>query len=205
MLNLDPKDKVQYTPEEEQAIAALIANPEAKKGRELWDEKGPEDIFFGLKEKIRRHYLTIQRVRCVYCEAILERGSADIEHFAPKSKHIPFLYEPLNLTCSCPICNGVSKKGKRNTIDGKAVMPYENNTFKYVHPFLDDVDKEIKYRDPFKILFDRKRCTDKGNLTIDMFNWDTAQCKRKRIANLLYWTTDSGRRKMIADILRHKG
>lgn len=205
MLNLNPQNKVQYTPAEERAIASLIANPGAKKGKELWAEKGPQDIFVRLKEKIRRHYLTIQKVRCVYCETLLERGSSDIEHFAPKWRHIPFLYEPLNLTCSCPICNGVSKKGKRDTIDGTVVMPYENNAFKYVHPFLDDVDKEIKYRDPFRILFDRKRCSPKGNATIDMFNWDTAQCKKKRFLNLLIRTTDSERREMISDILGYKG
>lgn len=205
MLNLNPKDKVQYTSEEELAIATLIAHHGTKTGRELWAEKGPQDIFVGLKEKIRRHCLTIQKVRCVYCETLLERGSSDIEHFAPKWRHIPFLYEPLNLTCSCPICNGVSKKGKRDTIDGTVVMPYENNAFKYVHPFLDDVDKEIKYRGPFRILFDRERCSEKGNATIDMFNWDTTQCKMKRIANLFTRTTDSDRREMISEILRYKG
>lgn len=205
MLNLNPKDVVQYTPAQQQAIDVLLANRGNKKGGELWKEKGVDDIFVNIQKRIRKHSLVIQRVKCVYCETALEFGGAHIEHFAPKGKHPEFLYEPLNLSCSCPNCNGVAKKGDRETIDGQFEKNYTRNRFKYVHPYLDDVDKEIRYRDPFKLFYNREKCSEKGLRTIDMFHWDTIHARRKRFMNLLDRSTDKKRRKMIAEILGYKG
>ena len=39
--------------------------------------------------------------------------------------------------------NLVRPKLKRITIEGDVQTNYTDNEFKYVHPFLDDVDKEI--------------------------------------------------------------
>lgn len=205
MQNLNPNDAVKYTPDQEQAIGVLLANRGNKTGKELWDEKGVNDEYEDIKTSIKHHSLQIQRVRCVFCETQLEYGGVHIEHFAPKWKNPEFIYEPLNLSCSCPVCNGFMKKGKRLTIEGNAVMPYNNNQFLYVHPYLDDVNKEIKYRDPFGLYYDRGHCTKKGLKTIDMFHWDTLHARKKRFSNLLIWSAERARRKMIAEILGYKG
>lgn len=196
---------MQFTPAQKQAIDTLIANCGNKSGGELWEEHGPNDEFVEIKKSIMHHCLDIQRVKCVFCETLLEYGGVHIEHFAPKWKNKEFIYEPLNLSCSCPVCNGFMKKGKRLTIVGDTVLPYQNNQFKYVHPYLDDVDMEIKYRDPFHLYYDRNRCSQKGLRTIDMFHWDTLHARKKRFSNLLVRTTERGRRKMIAEILDYKG
>lgn len=196
---------MQYTPAQKQAIDTLIANCGNKSGGELWEEHGPNDEFVEIKKSIMHHCLDIQRVKCVFCETLLEYGGVHIEHFAPKWKNKEFIYEPLNLSCSCPVCNGFMKKGKRLTIVGDTMLPYQNNQFKYVHPYLDDVDMEIKYRDPFHLYYDRNRCSQKGLRTIDMFHWDTLHARKKRFSNLLVRTTERGRRKMIAEILDYKG
>lgn len=203
MQNLNPNDIVQYTPAQKQAIDVLIANSGNKSGGELWDENGPNDEFVEIKKSIKHHCLGMQRVKCVFCETLLVYGAAHIEHFAPKWKNKEFIYEPLNLSCSCPVCN--SLKGKRLTIEGDVVLPYQNNQFKYVHPYLDDVNMEIRYRDPFHLYYDRNRCSQKGLRTIDMFHWDTFHARKKRFSNLLVRTTERGRRKMIAEILDYKG
>lgn len=205
MLNLNPNDAVRYTPSQVRAIDALIANRGNRTGKALWDDKGANDEFVVIKKTIMRHSLNIQKVRCVFCETLLEYGGVHIEHFAPKWKSLEFVYEPLNLSCSCPVCNGFMKKGKRLTIEGDIVMPYQNNQFKYVHPYLDDVNREIRYRDPFRLYYDRDRCSQKGIRTIDMFHWDTIHARKKRFSNLLVRTTERSRRKMIAEILDYKG
>lgn len=205
MQNLNPNNAVKYTAEQEQAIQTLITNRGDRKGSELWDEEGPDNIFDKIKDDIRHHMLEVQNVRCAFCEMLFEYGGVHIEHFAPKWKHPRFLYEPLNLVCSCPICNGLSKKGKRDTIDGVANATYRQNVFKYVHPYLDDVDVEIRYRDPFRLYFDREHSSERGIATVDMFHWDTIHFRRKRIQSFFRLPmTSAARSKMIAEILDYK-
>ena len=207
MLNLDPNNTVHYNPDQEQAINTLINNRGNKKGKELWDDKGPNDIFVGIKKDIREHLLNTQKVRCAFCESLLEYGGVHIEHFAPKWKYPEFLYEPLNLVCSCPVCNGLSKKGIKNTIDDSLQIQsvYASNVFKYVHPYLDDVDAEIVYRDPLKIYLDMNRCSNRGKATIDLFHWNTVHARMKRFASrVLVFTTKKKRRVMIEEILNYR-
>ena len=189
MLNLDPNQAVQFTPEQQQDIDDLINNNPDKSGTQLWKVNGSGDKYKKIKTHIRAHYLEVQQLKCVYCEDLLDRGACHIEHFAPKGAHKRFLYEPLNLTCACPVCNGFAKKGEKETIDGEEVIPYDNNTFIYVHPFFDNVDNEIKYKDPLKTLVDRENSTDRGKATIDLFDWDTHIATLKRVRNLQVKTT----------------
>lgn len=204
MLNLNPNDAVTYTPEQRQAIEDLMANRGSKKGKELWEETGADDVLKKTKDSIRTHLLNVQKVRCAYCECILGFGITQIEHFAPKWKFAEYLYEPLNLVCSCSDCNSLPKKGKRITIKGDARPVYTDNEFKYVHPFLDNVDKEIKYRTLFRIRIDYEHCTEKGRATVDMFHWNTTHAEMKRFQNLLVRTTSRSRRKIIEEILDFK-
>jgi uncharacterized protein (TIGR02646 family) len=204
MLNLDLNNAVKYTQEQELAIDRLISNRGGRTGADLWAEKGPDDIYVHAKERIKAHCLEIQKVRCAFCETILEYGGVQIEHFAHKGKYQQFLYEPLNLVCSCPVCNGFAKKGARNTIKGDVKANYVENEFKYVHPYLDNPSNEIKYRDIFGLRVDREQSTEKGKATIDMFHWDNFHSAVKRLSNLIVRPTSPQRRKMIAEILNHK-
>ena len=192
MLNLDPNQAVQFTPEQQQDIEDLFNNYPDKNGTQLWKVNGAGDKYKKIKQHIRAHYLEEQQLKCVYCEDLLDYGGCHIEHFAPKGAHRRFLYEPLNLTCACPVCNGIAKKGEKETINGEEVIPYEDNIFKYVHPFLDNVDNEIIYEDPLKTKVDRENSTDRGKDTIDMFHWDTEIARIKRIRNLQIKTTKEG-------------
>lgn len=201
MLNLDRNQAVQFTQEQQQEIDDLFNNYPDKSGIQLWAVNGSGDKYKKIKTHIRAHYLEVQELKCVYCEDLLDRGGCHIEHFAPKGKHKHFLYEPLNLTCACPICNGFAKKGEKETIEGSEVIPYENNHFKYVHPFLDNVDDEIKYKDELKTLIDRDNSTERGRATIDLFNWDSDISTIKRVRNLQVKTTKEERRIMISEIL----
>lgn len=204
MLNLNPNDAVTYTPEQRQAIEDLMSNRGSKTGKELWEETGADDVLKKTKDSIRTHLLNVQKVRCAYCECILGFGITQIEHFAPKWKFAEYLYEPLNLVCSCSDCNSLPKKGRRITIKGDARPVYTDNEFKYVHPFLDNVDKEIKYRTLFRIRIDYEHCSEKGRATVDMFHWNTTHAEMKRFQNLLVRTTSRSRRKIIEEILDFK-
>ena len=80
MLNLNPNDAVRYTPSQARAIDTLIANRGNRTGKELWDDKGTNDEFVVIKKTIMRHSLNIQRVRCVFCETLLEYGGVAAFH-----------------------------------------------------------------------------------------------------------------------------
>ncbi len=201
MLNLKQNEAVKYTPAQKLSIDNLINNNPGKNGTELWKVDGPNKEFVKIKEHIRTHYKKIQKLRCVYCERLLVYGDDQIEHFVPKKNHKRFLYEPLNLTCSCCVCNNFSNKGIKETIEGNEVMPYEENTFKYVHPFLNDVDKEIRYKDPFKLFIDKEHSTPKGKKTIEMFHWDNDVAASNRLVNRLSWCLSPKRRRLFEKIL----
>lgn len=204
MQNLKPKDAVKFTEEEIRNIDILFKNNPEKSGTDLWKEDGPNQEYVKIKKHIREHYLELQHVRCVFCERVLVYGDVQIEHFAPKGRHRRFLYEPLNLTCSCTVCNNFSNKGAKDTINGNEEPLYRDNSFKYVHPFLHDVDEHIKYRGLFNLFIDYERSSDIGKATIKMFHWDTTSATKRRFANLLYWSTDKQRRKMISEILNYE-
>ena len=201
MLNLDKNNPVRYTPEQQLAIDSLLASRDTKTGKEMWEEKGPNCIFDDIKQDIRIHALSVQRIRCVYCETQLVYGGQQIDHFADKKRYPQFLYEPLNLVLSCPVCNGLSIKGTKDTIDGLPNPDYKRNSFKYVHPYLDDVTEEIKFRDPLHIFLDYNHCSRKGKDTVDLFHLNTTTARKKRFSNLLTFSTKTSRRKMISEIL----
>lgn len=129
MLNLDPNDVVTYTDKQQQAIDELIDNRGERTGQQLWEVKGDNAIFDDIKNVIRHHCLKIQRVKCAYCETLFDTGSVEIEHYAHKAKYPQFLYEPLNLLCSCHICNSFAKKGTNDTIKGTVRPCYTDNEF----------------------------------------------------------------------------
>lgn len=204
MLNLDRNNAVSYTDDQQAAIDNLINNCGTRTGRELWADNGPGDILVKAKENIITHCLKIQNMRCAYCETLFGYGEPQIEHFANKGRYRKFLYEPQNLVCSCPVCNGFAKKGAKNTIKGPVKVKYADNDFLYVHPYFDDPSKEIKYKDVFKLRVDKDHSTEKGKKTIEMFHWDTYHATLKRLSNLVVRPFLAKRQELMSEILNYK-
>lgn len=165
MLNLN--NPVSFTADEQNHISNIL-KPLGKEGWNKNDHKTK-----AIKHKISAYTLQNQQCRCAYCERLLERGGVQIEHIAPKDSNGNFCYEPYNLVSACGICNSITNKGANDTILPPKSNNYISNEFKIVHPYIDDPDEHIKYKDPGRTVFDKATCSQKGLDTIDLFNWDT--------------------------------
>lgn len=98
------------------------------------------------KEELLECMLVNQNNRCAYCGLSLRRNLIDREHFASKAKHKSFTFEPLNLIASCAYCNQ-RLKGSKDIIVLPAKAKYQDNTFKILHPYLDDIEQYFTFED----------------------------------------------------------
>ena len=171
MLNLNTP--IVLTEEEKKLVTRIMAVKEgekAKSGTELWGISTNE--VKALKGRISKWTLTEQKCRCSYCERLLEQGTSFIEHFVPKSIHREFVFEPENLVSACGRCNCTGIKGSKETLELPLKPVYRDNTFTIIHPYIDDVDKDIVFTDDTRTVFDKEHCSKKGLHTIDFFQWD---------------------------------
>lgn len=186
--------------EEEKAFIDAILKPLGKDG---WDDTTP--VTKAIKHHISKHTIEAQGGRCAYCEKVLAKGDVEIEHIAPKKHYGEFIYEPYNLVSSCGCCNASVNKGQTKTIvDPVNKAAYEQNTFSIVHPYFDNPDDHIKYNDPERIYFNEDNCTEKGEATIKLFNWNEywAIAKRFEIASTRNFPIDV--LKLAAEIATYK-
>ena len=98
------------------------------------------------KKELLECMLTNQNHRCAYCGLSLRMNLVDREHFASKAKYKCFTFEPLNLIASCAYCNRILKRTK-DIIMSPAKAGYQDNTFKILHPYLDDIDLYFTFED----------------------------------------------------------
>ena len=106
-----------------------------------------------LRRVVREHYRNTQRLKCAYCLGPISDKAVDgapIEHIAPKSLHLQFIFEPRNLCVICPECNFIKLNQETlNQIDDplKKIKtkryPRSSKSFKIVHPHLDDYSEHI--------------------------------------------------------------
>jgi uncharacterized protein (TIGR02646 family) len=194
MLNLDKSSAVQFSEEEISHILSISHN---------WNDR--QDKTKHIKHKISKHTLDIQNCKCAYCEELLLKGGVEVEHIANKAVYIAFTFEPLNLVSSCKSCNSTVNKGAKDTIQTYNSV-YERCVFLIVHPFLDNPDEHILYKDKNKIVFDTNKCTRKGIFTIELFNWEEEWAKYQRIKNAVF--KEKGvpidKEKMIREISTYK-
>lgn len=139
-------------------------------GSEIWEINTKAEK--ALKHRISKRTLWEQDCRCAYCECMMVKGNCFIEHFVPKSLHREFVYEPENLTSSCGRCNCTGIKGHKETLDSTLNTTYNLNQFKIVHPYIDQPDQHIIFKDAERTVFDKARCSPKGLATIEFFHWD---------------------------------
>lgn len=179
MLNLNKI--VSYTQEQEEHVQHLLAKlgktividgkTKTIDGPYLWGRG--DTLTYSIKHRLSVHTLRFQGGRCAFCESLLREGDVPIEHIVPKSKHGEYSFTPLNIVTSCTSCNSTIKKGDKDTVYLPLAGKYEDNQFKIVHPYLDDPDAHIKYKDSEKIELDTANCSPKGLWTIELFHWDT--------------------------------
>ena len=175
MLNLNTP--IVFTPDERNTILTIMNTKQD--GNDRWNDSRARHI----KHRISVHCLKEQRCCCAYCESILRKGGVQIEHISPKSLTPDFVYEPDNLVVSCGCCNSPAIKGHEPIIEGGVEPIYRYNTFRIVHPRLDNPDDHIKYQDDERILLDIPRCSNKGRSTIDFFQWNGYSANLARATN----------------------
>ena len=135
-----------------------------------------------IKHRISLRTLRNQDRRCAFYDAILLVGSTHIEHIVPKGLHGEYTFEPLNLVSSCASCNSPGKKGESETVRTPLATRYCDNQFLIVHPYLDNPEDHIKYKDDQRIELDYAKCSQKGKATVDLFDWDNLWAQNNRVA-----------------------
>lgn len=175
MLNLNTP--IEFTWDEQNTIRTIMNTKQG--GNERWDDNRARSI----KNRICVHGLQEQKCCCAYCESLLRKGGVQIEHISPKSSTPDFVFEPDNLVISCDCCNSPAIKGHKPIIEGGVEPVYRYNTFRIVHPRLDNPDDHIKYQDNERILLDIPHCTDKGRYTIVFFHWNGKSAFLDRVQN----------------------
>lgn len=133
------------------------------------------DDLLPVRSFIRSHYRNEQRGICAYCKERVSTRTADnahVEHIAPKSLYIDFMFEEKNLCVICADCNVIKRSQEtineipdtlaaRSGTAPRRQYPRSSNAFLIVHPHFDDWDDHIE---KFGVRYTDK--TDKGIFTI---------------------------------------
>lgn len=127
-----------------------------------------DDDLSSLKEKIKKHYHSIQNTICPYCKQKLNSTHGrhwDIEHIIPRSLAKNFMFEPQNLCMSCVDCN--SEKSNKKVTTSTAQVKYPTNPDQYliIHPHFDDYEKNLLVVEAGLFYYPLK---EKGRKTIEV-------------------------------------
>lgn len=134
----------------EQRLIGLIQH-EAGFSHHSWSSDDLQDV----RVVIRDHYLDEQRGICSYCRnPVSLRGALNchVEHIAPKSKYLGFMFEPKNLCVICADCNTIKRdqevlNSEPDTVENGARRrryPRSSNAFRIVHPHFDQWEDHIE-------------------------------------------------------------
>ena len=137
-----------------------------------FNENSWTSISANVKNEISKRLLLAHSPRCVYCERYFISTGNQIDHFAHKAAYPQFSFSSLNLFNSCTYCNSSSRKGQKPTVIDPPNNRYDQCIFSIVHPFLNDPDVEIVFKDADKVDYDWTGCSQKGKDTILLFGWD---------------------------------
>ena len=129
-----------------------------------------KSIHKSVKNEISKKLLAAHGFKCVYCERDLIGLSHQIDHFAHKADYPEFTFIPVNVFYACGFCNSSAVKGQKNVI---AVLEdrYDQTIFEIVHPYYNNPENEIAYRDQDRVDIDLSRCTNLGKRTIVFFKY----------------------------------
>lgn len=133
------------------------------------------DELIDVRAHIRQHYRNEQKGLCAYCKNMISFRSASnahVEHIAPKSLYINFMFEPKNLCVVCADCNEIKKNQEifsevydtlkpRTQGIARQRYPRTPGAFLIVHPHFDNWDDHLI---KFGLRYTDK--SDKGAFTI---------------------------------------
>lgn len=157
---------VTYTP----TLQVLIEGKAACTSFSHTDWSG--DDLAPLRQFIRDHYRSQQAGVCSYCRgpvSLRSTANCHVEHIAPKSKYLEFIFEPKNLCVICADCNEIKRSQETlnevpdTVVKGNARRQYPRSSgaFKIVHPHFDKWEEHIE---KFGLFYADK--SDKGHFTI---------------------------------------
>lgn len=153
--------------------AELIAVVERVKAEAGFDHsRWGADTLEEFRRFVRNHYRVEQLGKCAYCKGGLSLQSAancHVEHIAPKSKYIDYIFEPKNLCVVCADCNEIKREQEvhdevPDTVNQGARRrryPRASSAFKIVHPHFDVYEEHIEVFGSYYV--DK---SDKGHFTI---------------------------------------
>lgn len=120
---------------------------------------------------IKTKLVLIQDNYCIYCGIHKDyRGHLQREHILSKSasNYPNFMFEPENLVLACRICN-MDLKGRKD-FGSKERNKYRKNSFKIVHPYIDDFSNHlIFFGIGHQVLVKKIPYSRKGKKTIEIF------------------------------------
>ena len=152
------------------ALTAVINGVKAK--ADFDHSKWGIDDLEEFRRFVRNHYRNEQKGLCAYCKGALSLQSAancHVEHIAPKSKYVAYIFEPKNLCVVCADCNEIKREQevhdevpdtvKRGST--RRIYPRASSSFKIVHPHFDVYEDHIEIFGKYYA-----DVTDKGHYTI---------------------------------------
>lgn len=148
-----------------------------------------DDDLEPLRKNVRNFYRTQQKGKCAYCKQNVSNISAlncHVEHIAPKSLYLDFIFNPKNLCVICADCNQIKREQETlgtipATIKNSLIKKYprSSSAFKIVHPHFDTYEQHIIEINGFYL--DR---SPKGHFTI-------GACNLNRKLHIFGWEIDS--------------
>lgn len=124
-----------------------------------------------VKTDIKGKLEAIQGKYCIYCGIHEEhKGHLQREHILRKSagQYPNFMFEPENLVLACGHCNK-DLKGTKDFGSGQRTN-YRKNSFKIIHPYLDDFKNHIRFFGTgHQVLVQKMPYSRKGKKTIEVF------------------------------------
>lgn len=152
----------ELTTDDNRQIDDLVASNGGSFDESMWSNSLISDF----KTRAKQHYYTQQNHFCCYCQKSLPISHGrvwDLEHIAPKNKHVRFIFEPFNLAASCPTCNQ-HKRHKEVLVDPTVThYPTDGSGFFIVHPHFDEYDECISVSPDCTVY---KGINTKGKFTI---------------------------------------
>ena len=156
-----------------------------KKKQGVMDSNSWGGIDKSIKNEISTKLLNNQEFKCVYCERYLIGLGHEIDHFAHKADNPNYTFNPTNLFYSCRFCNSSSRKGQKNVVMAHSNF-YNRCVFNIVHPYFNDVNAEIIFKDQDRIDYDWDNCTELGKNTITFFGFDDPIMTNIRARQLVF-------------------
>lgn len=138
-----------------------------------WGDDDLEEV----RKEIRDFYKYQQKGVCSYCRqpvSLISVANCHVEHIAPKSLHLDFIFNPKNLCVICADCNQIKRNQETlgdipetiKNVSGRKRYPISSGAFKIVHPHFDNYDDHIVIVNGCYI----DKGSKKGNFTIGACN-----------------------------------